>query len=88
VIDLKEAFEKFAKKMTVVVNIQDLRREDIEFFRNNLIGNTGEQKLNFFVKNPEDQSTIELMSMKAHVEINGELLEIIHEMQKYEVFLN
>ena len=88
VIDLKDAFEKFARKMTVVVNLQDLRREDIEFFKNNFTENTGEQRLNFFVKNPEDQSTIELMAMKAHIEINGDLLEVIHEMQKYEVFLN
>ena len=88
VIDLKDAFEKFARKMTVVVNLQDLRREDIEFFKNNFTENAGEQRLNFFIKNPEDQSTIELMAMKAHIEINGDLLEVIHEMQKYEVFLN
>ena len=88
VIDLKDAFEKFAKKMTIVVNLQDLRREDIEFFKNNFSENKGEQRLNFFVKNPEDQSTIELMAMKAHIEINGDLLEVIHDMQKYEVFLN
>ncbi len=88
VIDLKDAFEKFAKKMTIVVNLQDLRREDIEFIKNNFSENKGEQRLNFFVKNPEDQSTIELMAMKAHIEINGDLLEVIHDMQKYEVFLN
>lgn len=88
VIDLKDAFEKFARKMTVVVNLQDLRREDIEFFKNNFTENAGEQRLNFFVKNPEDQSTIELMAMKAHIEINGDLLEVIHDMKKYEVFLN
>jgi DNA polymerase-3 subunit alpha len=40
------------------------------------------------VKNPSDNSTIELMSMKAHVEINGDILNVINEMKKYEVFLN
>ncbi len=88
IIDLKDAFEKFAKKMTVVVDINDLRKEDIEFFKKNFIKNKGEQKLNFYVKNPSDNSTIELMSMKAHVEINGDILNVINEMQKYEVFLN
>jgi DNA polymerase-3 subunit alpha len=88
VIDLKDAFEKFAKKMTVVVDINDLRREDIEFFKTNFINSNGEQQLNFYVKNPDDHSTMELISMKAKVDINGNLLEIIHEMQKYEVFLN
>ena len=88
VIDLKDAFEKFAKKMTVVVDINDLRKEDIDFFKKNFIENKGEQKLNFYVRNPVDNSTIELISMKAHVEINGDILNVINEMQKYEVFLN
>lgn len=88
VIDLKDAFEKFAKKLTVVVDINDLRREDIEFFQTNFSEHGGTQKLNFCIKNPEDHSTIELLSMKASVDINGNLLEIIHDMQKYEVYLN
>ncbi|MCQ4034698.1 DNA polymerase III subunit alpha [Kaistella montana] len=88
VIDLKDAFEKFAKKMTIVIDINDLRKEDIEFFKENLIDSEGEQKLNFFVRNPEDHSNIELMAMRSHVKINGNLLEVIHDLQKYEVFLN
>lgn len=88
VIDLKDAFEKFAKQMTVVVEITDLRKEDLDFFKKNFTENKGEQKLNFYVKNPEDQSNMELLSMKTHIDINGNLLEIINEMQKYEVFLN
>lgn len=88
VIDLKDAFEKFAKKMTVVVDLDDLRKEDLQFFRKNFIENQGEQKLNFYVRNPEDHSVLELMSMKAQIDINGNLLEVIHEMQKYQVFLN
>ncbi|MCB4235028.1 hypothetical protein LDL59_07780 [Kaistella anthropi] len=48
VIDLKDAFEKFAKKMTVVIDINDLRKEDIEFFKENFLENEGEQKLNLW----------------------------------------
>ena len=88
VLDLKEAFEKFAKKMTVVVDVNDLRREDLEFFKSNFMKSKGEHKLNFYVKNPDDHSTMELISMKAQIDINGDLLQIIHEMQKFEVFLN
>ena len=88
VIDLKDAFEKFAKKMTVVIDVNDLRREDIRFFKTNFIENKGEQKLNFYIKNPADQTNMELMSMKANIEINGNLLQIIHDMQKYEIYLN
>jgi len=88
VIDLKDAFEKFAKILTVVVDLNDLRREDLEFFRENFSANKGESKLNFLLKNPEDNSTIELNSMHAKVEINDQLLQIIHERQQYTVFLN
>ena len=88
VIDLKDSFEKFAKKMTIVIDINDLRREDIIFFKENFLENEGEQKLNFLVKNPEDQSNIELMAMRSQVNINGDLLEVIHNLHKYDVFLN
>jgi len=88
VIDLKDTFEKFAKKMTVVVDVNDLRKEDIQFFQENFIQNNGDQKLNFYIKNPEDNSTVELISMQAKIAINGDLLEIIHEKQEYKVFLN
>ncbi len=88
VIDLKDAFEKFAKKMTVVVDLNDLRKEDIDFFRENFSEYSGDQKLNFLVKNPLDDTTLEMMSMKSQIEINGELLQIINEMQKFKVFLN
>lgn len=88
VIDLKDAFEKFAKKLTLVVELSDLRREDIEFFRENFKGKNGEQKLNFLVRNPQDQSMMEVMSMSTQVEVNGSLLGVINEMQKFQVFLN
>lgn len=88
VIDLKDAFEKFAKKMTVVVDLDDLRKEDLDFFRKNFIENKGEQKLNFYVRNPDDHSVLELMAMKAQIDINGHLLEVFREMQRYQVFLN
>ncbi|UOE39889.1 DNA polymerase III subunit alpha [Chryseobacterium suipulveris] len=88
IIDLKDAFEKFAKKMTVVVDINDLRKQDLDFFISSFAKNKGEQKLNFYVRNPEDQSVLELMSMKQHIDINGDLLGIFHELQKYKVFLN
>ena len=88
VIDLKEAFEKFAKKMTVVVDINDLRKSDIEFFQSQFSEHKGEQKLNFFIKNPDDEIQIELMSMQTMIQVNGDLLEVFNETQKYQIFLN
>lgn len=88
VIDLKEAFEKFAKKMTVVVDINQLRREDITFFKNQFEEHKGEQKLNFFIKDPADESQVELVSMQTMIKVNGDLLKIFNEMNKYQIFLN
>ncbi len=88
IIELSEAFEKFAKNITVVMNVHDLRKEDLEFFKDHLLQADGKQKLSFYVKNPEDNSHIELVSMKSHIDLSGDLMEIFNEMQKYEVFLN
>jgi DNA polymerase-3 subunit alpha len=88
VIDLKEAFEKFAKKMTVIVDVNDLRKSDLEFFKSQFDEHKGEQRLNFFIKNPDDESQLELMSMQTMIRVNGELLEIFNETQNYQIFLN
>ncbi|AYO57781.1 DNA polymerase III subunit alpha [Chryseobacterium sp. 6424] len=88
VIDLKDAFEKFAKKMTVIVDVNDLRKDDIAFFKEYFSEHTGEQKLNFLIKNPADGSMLEMMSLKSHINISGNLLQIINETQKFEVYLN
>ncbi len=88
VIELKEAFEKFAKSVSVVMEVQDLRKEDIEFFKKILNENKGEQKMQFYIKNPEDNSHIELHSLKSMVNIEGDLLEVFNERSKYEIFLN
>ena len=88
VLELKEAFDKFARSLSIVVPLDSLRKTDIEFFKEKIIENHGEQKLNFFIKNPEDQSVLEVVSMKHHININEELLEVIHSIHNYEVFLN
>ena len=88
VLELKEAFERFAKSLSVVVPLDSLRKSDIEFFRENIIQNQGEQKLNFFIKNPEDESVLEVVSMQHKININENLLEVIHQINNYEVFLN
>jgi len=88
VFDLKEAFEKFARSLTIVMDVNDLRKDDVDFFRENVFQSEGKQKLSFYVKNPEDGSHIELYSMKSHVDLNGDLLEIFNQGQKFEVFLN
>ena len=88
VIELKEAFEKFAKSMTVVMDVNDLRKSDLEFFRKILDENKGENKMHFYVRNPLDESHLELHSMRANVDLNANLLKVFGEKSKYQIFLN
>ena len=88
VIELKEAFERFASTMTVVVDIRDLRKDDLTFFRNIFNENSGEQRLHFYLKNTEDNSHVELNALRTHVDINGDLIQLFSENNKYQLFLN
>ncbi|MDN5626695.1 MAG: DNA polymerase III subunit alpha [Weeksellaceae bacterium] len=88
VLELKEAFDLFAKSLSIVVPLETLRESDIRFFQENIIANQGEQKLQFFIKNPEDESVLEVVSMQHHININENLLEVIHQINNYEFFLN
>jgi len=88
VLELRDAFDNFAKSLTVVMPVQDLKKEDIEFFRNEILTNKGEHKLSFYIKNPEDNSIIELVSMQHKIRINDNVLKMIHKVGRYDVFLN
>ena len=88
VLELRDAFDKFAKSLTVVMPVQDLKKEDIEFFRNEILTNKGEHKLSFYIKNPEDNSIIELVSMQHKIKIDDNVLKMIHKVGRYDVFLN
>ena len=88
VIELKEALEKFAKSISVVMPLEDLRKEDIEFFKNNLNLNNGDMKLQFYVKNELDKSFMELHSLKSNIKIDENVLELMNNYNKYDFFLN
>ncbi len=88
VLELRDAFDNFAKSLTVVMPVQDLKKEDIEFFRNEILTNKGEHKLSFFIKNTEDNSIIELVSMQHKIRIDDNVLKMIHKVGRYDVFLN
>lgn len=88
VIELQEAFERFAKSISLVMDVMDVRPEDLDFFRTVLDRNKGNQKLKFFIKNLEDGSDIEVQSMKHSVDLNGDLIKEIQLLNKYEFYLN
>ena len=88
ILELKDAFDQYAKSLTVVMGVHDLRKKDIAFFQQYATQNNSLQKLSFFIKNPEDDSQIEFVSLKCGFQINGEILELINQEQKYQFFLN
>lgn len=88
VIELQEAFERFAKSISLVMDVMDVRPEDLDFFRTVLDRNKGNQKLKFFIKNIDDDSHIEVQSMKHSVDLNGDLIKEIQLLNKYEFYLN
>ena len=87
-IELQEAFERYAKSISLVMDVMDFRPEDLNFFRRVLEKNQGSQKIKFYIKNIEDDSQIELQSMKQSVNLNGELIKEIQLLNKYEFYLN
>ena len=88
VFDLNEAFERFAKTITVVMDIRDLRPSDIAFFKNIVSKAEGQQSLHFYLKNTEDNSHVELNSIRTKVGINRDLIKVFAENSKYQLFLN
>ena len=91
VIELQEAFERFAKSISLVMDVMDFRPEDLRFFRNVLEKNQGSQKLKFYIKNVEEDSKaehLEVQSMKHSVNLSGELIKEIQLLNKYEFYLN
>ncbi|CAA7193688.1 DNA polymerase III subunit alpha [Chryseobacterium potabilaquae] len=88
VIELQEAFERFAKSISLVMDIMDFRSEDLLFFRTILEKNQGNQKLKFLIKNEEDNTLLEVQSMKHSVNLNGDLIKEIQLLNKYEFYLN
>ncbi|MDQ1095477.1 MULTISPECIES: DNA polymerase III subunit alpha [Chryseobacterium] len=88
VIELQEAFERFAKSISLVMDVMDFRQEDLVFFQNIVEKNRGDQKLKFFIKNTEDEAQLEVQSMRHSVSLNGDLIKEIQLLNKYEFYLN
>ena len=88
ILDLKDAFEKYAKSLSLVIPINEINKTDLEFFKNQLLAEKGEHKLNVYLKNPLDNSFIEARAMQQSININYQLIEKINEFGKFEIYLN
>ncbi len=88
ILDLKDAFEKYAKSLSLVIPINEINKTDLEFFKTQLLTEKGEHKLNVYLKNPLDNSFIEARAMQQSININYQLIEKINEFGKFEIYLN
>lgn len=88
VLELKEAFDQFAKSLTLVLDVKEIRKSDLEFFRNSLMKKDGKQKVSILIKNQDDGTQLEMPSRKGFVDLDAALMTEIAEEKRYEIFLN
>ena len=88
VFELKEAFDKFAKSLSLVLDVVHVRREDFEFLKRVFAEFPGEQKLKFYLKDSRDRSHMELSSLSAKVEVSPVLLSRLKGENRYSFYLN
>lgn len=88
VYELKEAFSQFARSITVVMDVQDLRQDDLEFFRQKFSKKEGAQKVCFYVNNKMDGTCMELSAAQGKVDVDGAVISSITSEKGYKLYLN
>ncbi|WP_297694932.1 DNA polymerase III subunit alpha [uncultured Eudoraea sp.] len=76
---LQETMENFAKKLTIKLNIDQLREENIHALKDTLISYKGKHPLNFVIYEMNEEIKVNLSSRKQKVEITSELLHTLEE---------
>ena len=88
VMELKDAFERFANSLSVVVDIQDFRQEDLEFLSKVIQENFGDKRLRFYLRNKENNSHLELNTIRPSIKIDGDFIKFFIENNKFQFYLN
>ncbi len=78
---LAEAMETFAKKLTIQLNIDDLKEDNIEWLKETFRSHRGDHILNFVVYEMKEQVKLHMPSRKQKVKISPELLNTLEEQQ-------
>lgn len=76
---LQETMENFAKKLTIKLNIDQLKEENIHELKDTLISYKGKHPLNFVIYEMKEEIKVNLSSRKQKVEITSELLHTLEE---------
>ncbi len=74
VMMLQDVMEAYAKKLTIKLDIDQLKEESIHDLKDTLISHKGSHPLHFIVYEMEDQIKVNLSSRKQKVQISSELL--------------
>ncbi len=76
---LQDTLENFAKKLTIKLNIDQLKEENIYELKDTLISHKGNHPLNFVIYEMKEEIKVNLSSRKQKVEITSELLHTLEE---------
>ncbi len=76
---LQEVMETYAKKLTIKLNIDELKEEVIHQLKDTLVMHQGSHPLNFVVYEMNQQIKVKLSSRKQKVQISSELLASLKE---------
>ncbi len=72
---LQEVMDQYAKKLTIKLNIDELKEEDVYKLKDTLVSHQGNQTLNFIVYEMDQEIKVVLSSRKQKVQISSELLD-------------
>ncbi|QLG44751.1 DNA polymerase III subunit alpha [Costertonia aggregata] len=78
---LQEVMEAYAKKLTIKLNIDELKEENIHQLKDTLVSHKGNHPLNFVIYEMEEEIKVNLSSRKQKVQISSELLHRLEESQ-------
>lgn len=78
---LHDVMEAYAKKLTIQLNIDELREEKIEQLKDIFRAHSGDNKLNFVIYEMKEEIKLHMSSRKQKVRISQELLNELEEQQ-------
>ena len=76
---LQDVMDSYAKKLTIKLNIDNLREERIKTLKNAINSHKGDHTLNFVVYEMEEEIKVNMISRKQKVQISSELLSTLEE---------
>lgn len=88
VYDLREAFEQFAKGLSLILDADTLSSRDVSLIKKAVEENPGEKKLRFYLRNLQDGSHMETASQSQKIEVSSTLLSQLKGEGSYELYLN